>query len=64
MVALAAMGLLTDDDALLDAALSEILSLPVEERFRRDPQRDIDNLLMNHYSAEVRLEGMLRESRT
>ena len=53
VVSLAAMGLLTDDEALIDAALSEILSLPLEERHSRDPERDIENLLMNHYIAEV-----------
>ena len=53
VVSLAAMGLLTDDEALIDAALSEILALPLEERHSRDPERDIENLLMNHYIAEV-----------
>lgn len=47
------MGLLTDDEALIDAALSEIMALPVDERHKRDPERDVENLLTNHYLAEV-----------
>ncbi|KAH8119473.1 TPR-like protein [Phellopilus nigrolimitatus] len=53
VVALAAMGLLTGDEALIDAALSEILSLPLDERHRRDPERYAENLLTNHYLAEA-----------
>ncbi|EJD03262.1 TPR-like protein [Fomitiporia mediterranea MF3/22] len=56
VVALAAMGLLTGDEALIDAALSEILSLPLDERHRRDPGRDIENLLTNHYLAEGNIQ--------
>ncbi|KAL5485002.1 SKI3 [Sanghuangporus weigelae] len=52
VVALAAMGLLTSDEALIDAALSEILVLPLDERHARDPERDTENLLTNHYIAE------------
>ena len=49
------MGLLTDDEALIDAALSEILALSLDERHERDPERDVEKLLINHYLAEVRL---------
>ena len=38
--ALAGMGVLTDDDSLIDAALFELISLPLDLRHRRDPRRD------------------------
>ncbi|KAG1721849.1 hypothetical protein EDB19DRAFT_1959977 [Suillus lakei] len=43
---LAGMGILTEDDGLVDAALSEILSLPVEQRHELDPRRDVMYLLV------------------
>jgi superkiller protein 3 len=51
--ALAGMGILTDDDSLIDAALSEILSLPVERRHQLDPRRDVDYLLIQHHLGQV-----------
>ena len=53
VVALAAMGLLTADESLIDAALSEIVSLSLDARHERDPEREIDDLLADHYLAEV-----------
>ncbi|GJE96722.1 TPR-like protein [Phanerochaete sordida] len=50
--ALGGMGILTDDDSLIDAALSELLALPLEERQQRDPRRDVDYLLMQHHLAQ------------
>lgn len=47
------MGILTCDDSLVEAALAEILSLPVEERSKMDPQRDVDYLLVQHYLGQV-----------
>jgi superkiller protein 3 len=52
---LAGMGILTEDDSLVDAALSEILSLSVERRHELDPQRDVDYLLIQHHLGQVRL---------
>ncbi|KAK0207900.1 superkiller protein 3 [Desarmillaria ectypa] len=49
--ALAAMGILTDDDNLIDAALSEILALPREQRANMDPGKDVDYLLMKHHEG-------------
>ncbi|KAG2745039.1 superkiller protein 3 [Suillus brevipes Sb2] len=46
---LAGMGILTEDDGLVDAALSEILSLPIEQRHELDPRRDVTYLLVQHY---------------
>jgi superkiller protein 3 len=51
---LAGMGILTDDDGLIDAALSEILALPVNERYERDFSRDITYLLIQHHLSQVR----------
>lgn len=52
---LAAMGILTDDDNLVDAALSEILALPLEQRLELDPKRDVGYLLTQHYIGLVRI---------
>jgi len=46
---LAAMGILTEDESLIDAALSEILALPVDSRLSLDPQRNVDRLLIQHH---------------
>lgn len=55
IIALAGMGLLTNDEALIDAAISEITSLPFDERYQRDPEHDVERLLTSHYLAEVRI---------
>ncbi|EMD32118.1 hypothetical protein CERSUDRAFT_119089 [Gelatoporia subvermispora B] len=49
---LAGMGILTDDDGLIDAALSEILALPIDQRHERDPNREVTYLLTQHYLAQ------------
>ncbi len=51
---LAGMGILTEDDSLLDAALSEILALPIHERHERDPGREVAYLLVQHHLGQVR----------
>ena len=51
--ALAGMGILTDDDGLIDAALSELKSLPLDLRHRRDPQRDYSYILKQHHLGQV-----------
>ncbi|KAJ7251764.1 TPR-like protein [Mycena haematopus] len=43
--ALAGMGILTDDESLVDAALADLLALPLDRRFELDPQRDVNYLL-------------------
>ncbi|KAH8828520.1 superkiller protein 3 [Flagelloscypha sp. PMI_526] len=48
ITALAAMGLLSEDEGLIDAALSEILSLPRDERRSLDPQDDVSFLLIQN----------------
>ncbi|KAI4526044.1 hypothetical protein K523DRAFT_227295 [Schizophyllum commune Tattone D] len=46
------MGILTEDDSLVDAALTEILALPVDRRLQLDPQHDVQLLLVNHYLGQ------------
>lgn len=50
--ALAGMGILTEDDGLVDAALTDLLSLPLDRRLKLDPQRDVDYLLTNHHIGQ------------
>ncbi len=47
------MGLLTDDEDLIDAALSEIMSLSIDVRHARDPEGAVEDILSNHFLAEV-----------
>lgn len=54
---LAATGIVTEDDTLVDAALSEILSLPPEQRLQSDPGRDVAYLIIQHSLGQVRLIG-------
>ncbi|KLO19533.1 TPR-like protein [Schizopora paradoxa] len=52
VVVLAAMGLLTDDEDLIDAALSEIMSLSIDVRHARDPEGAVEDILSSHFLAE------------
>lgn len=52
--ALAGMGVLTSDEALVDAALTEIISLPIDQRHELDPEREVDYLLKQYHLAQVR----------
>ena len=47
------MGILTNDDGLVDAALSEILNLPIDQKHKLDPLRHVDYLLIQHHLAQV-----------
>jgi superkiller protein 3 len=47
------MGILTEDDSLVDAALSEILSLPLDKRHELDAGREVNYLLTQHYLEQV-----------
>ncbi|KAH9978973.1 TPR-like protein [Lactifluus volemus] len=60
--ALAGMGILTDDDSLIDAALSELISLPLDLRHRRDPQRDFSYILMQHHLGQGNLTAALSQA--
>lgn len=52
---LAGMGILTEDESLVDAALSEIQSLAIERRQELDPRKDVTYLLVQHHLGQVRL---------
>jgi superkiller protein 3 len=54
MNVLAAMGIVTDDETLVDAALSEMLALPREQQIELDPERDVAFLLSQHHLSQVR----------
>lgn len=60
--ALAGMGILTDDDGLIDAALSELKSLPLDLRHRRDPRRDFSYILKQHHLGQGNLTAALSEA--
>lgn len=49
MVVLGAIATLLEDEALLDAALSEIISMPPQERRRLDRLHKVDALLLRHH---------------
>jgi hypothetical protein len=51
---LAAMGILTNDEGLVDAALSEIISSSTEKRLERDAGKEFDHLLSRYHLAQVR----------
>jgi hypothetical protein len=51
--ALAGMGILTDDDGLVEAAVGDLLALPLDRRLELDPQRHINYLLTKHHIGQV-----------
>ncbi|KAJ7502768.1 TPR-like protein [Mycena galericulata] len=51
--ALAGMGILTDDDGLVDAALADLLALPLDRRLQLDPRRDVNYLLTKHHIGQA-----------
>jgi len=57
--ALAGMGILTDDDGLVDAALADLLALPLDRRLELDPRRDVNYLLTKHHIGQENAEKAL-----
>ncbi|KAF8135619.1 hypothetical protein EV363DRAFT_1321133 [Boletus edulis] len=57
---LAGMGILTEDESLVDAALSEIQSLSIERRQELDPRRDVTYLLVQHHLGQGDVEQATR----
>lgn len=53
IITLAGMGILTSDDSLIDAALSEVMVLPLEKRQEFDRPRDVDWLLSQYYLEQA-----------
>ncbi|KZV61771.1 TPR-like protein [Peniophora sp. CONT] len=60
--ALAGMGILTEDEGLVDAALSEILALPLDQRRARDPRRDVTYLLTQQQLEQNNVAGARAEA--
>jgi len=48
------MGILTGDANLVDAALSEVMNLPLDRRQELDTYREVDYLLVHHHLSLVR----------
>ncbi|KAF7321489.1 Antiviral protein [Mycena kentingensis (nom. inval.)] len=59
MNTLAAMGILTNDEGLVEAALSDLLSLPVDKCLELDPERNLDYLLTQSQLAQGNLDKAL-----
>ncbi|KAF8170200.1 superkiller protein 3 SKI3 [Mycena galopus ATCC 62051] len=57
--ALAGMGILTHDEGLVDAALADLLALPLDRRLELDPQRDVNYLLTKHHIGQGNVEKAL-----
>ncbi|CAE6419871.1 unnamed protein product [Rhizoctonia solani] len=60
VVMLVAIGTLGNEPDLVDAALSEILAMPVEKRQSLDPGRQVDRILVQHYIAEGNVDQALQ----
>lgn len=54
ITALAAYGILTLDDDLVDAAFSETLEMPLNERHALDPERTVERMLVQHHLSKVK----------
>jgi superkiller protein 3 len=52
---LAGMGILSSDESLLDAAVSEIVALPLDQRQLLDRERNVDGLLERYHLSRVRI---------
>ena len=57
IVTLASIGTITADNGLVEAALADILALPVDYRQSLDPAREVVDLLVSHNLRQV---GFLR----
>ncbi|KAG8986501.1 Superkiller protein 3 [Tulasnella sp. 427] len=52
ITALAAYGMLSLDDDLLNAALSEIRAMPIDEQRKLDPEGTVEHLLTHHHLGQ------------
>ncbi|EFI28195.1 superkiller protein 3 SKI3 [Coprinopsis cinerea okayama7 len=57
---LAAMGILSSDEGLVDAAVSEIVALPPDERIQLDSERNVDHLLIQYHLSRGELTQALK----
>ncbi|KAJ1304710.1 hypothetical protein OPQ81_005849 [Rhizoctonia solani] len=60
IVTLVAIGTLNNEPDLVDAALSEIISMPPEKRQSLDPSRQVDRILAQHYIAQGNIDAALK----
>ncbi|CAE6511205.1 unnamed protein product [Rhizoctonia solani] len=60
IIMLVAIGTLNNEPELVDAALSEILSMPPEKRQSLDPSRQVDRILAQHYIAQGDIDAALK----
>jgi hypothetical protein len=47
------MGMLTDDDSLVEAAVSELLGQAVEDKLQLDPEGQVTYLMTQHSLVQV-----------
>ncbi|KZT41438.1 TPR-like protein [Sistotremastrum suecicum HHB10207 ss-3] len=59
ITSLAAIGMLNSDEGLVDAALSEIIDLPLDVRRELDPSHTVDDILLRHSLREGDVAGAL-----
>ncbi|KAH6914120.1 superkiller protein 3 SKI3 [Coprinopsis sp. MPI-PUGE-AT-0042] len=59
---LAGMGILSNDEGLLDAAVSEIVGLPLDQRQLLDRERNVDGLLERYHLSRNELPQALQLS--
>lgn len=57
ITALSALAIVGDNGELLEAALAEILKLPIDKQLEQDPRGDIAYLTSAHCSLQVRLRS-------
>ncbi|EJD52731.1 TPR-like protein [Auricularia subglabra TFB-10046 SS5] len=55
IVGLACMGMISSDDSLVDATLTEILSLPLDRRLALDPARDVPYIRVMQFILQASL---------
>lgn len=54
------MGILQEDDDLVEAALSDILSLPIHNRLQLDTGRDVSSLTLQQQLNKVNCSAFMQ----
>ncbi|KZW00293.1 TPR-like protein [Exidia glandulosa HHB12029] len=62
ILGLACIGMLTSDDGLVDATLSEVLALPLDRRLQLDPRRDVSRIQILQSLLQDRQQDALAEA--
>ncbi|KAG8720783.1 Superkiller protein 3 [Ceratobasidium sp. 394] len=60
IITLVAIGILNSEEDLVDAALSEILGMPPNQRQLIDPVRQVDHILVQHHLSQGRPSEALK----